>query len=156
MARPIRSRPPASATATGVGPSGTLGTDLAASADSLRAFLALLRLLDEKGFLRLGHDLLREEDRVVEVLAQRLPAGDVRGAMRAATALASAFRDVDPATLASWSARVPRALAEAERAASGPPIGPVEVLAALNDPDVNRGVRMTLGFLRGAGRSPGP
>ncbi len=155
MARPIRSRPPASATSP-VAASGAFGTDLVASADSLRAFLALLRLLDEKGFLRFGSDLLREEDRVVEVLTQRLPASDVRGAMRAATALAAAFRDVDPAALASWTARVPRALAEAERAAAGPPIGPIEVLAALNDPDVNRGVRMTLGFLRGAGRSPGP
>ncbi len=156
MARPIRSRPAASETSTAVGLSEELGPDLAASADSLRALLALLRLLDEKGLLRLGHDLLREEDRVVEVLTQRLPASDVRGAMRAATALAAALRDVDSATLAAWTARVPRALAEAERAASGPPVGPVEVLAALNDPDFNRGVRLTLGFLRGAGRSPGP
>jgi uncharacterized protein YjgD (DUF1641 family) len=120
--------------------------------DSLRELLELIRLLDERGFLRFSTDLLRAEDRVLEVVTERFHPGEVRRAMRNLEVLARTFRDLDPAILANLARSVPGALKEAQKAQGDRTIGLFEVMSTLRDPEVNRGVRMVLGFLRGIGR----
>jgi uncharacterized protein YjgD (DUF1641 family) len=153
MSRPIRARPLPSEPSAGM-VTEVLAPELDASADALRQLLELLRLLDERGFLRFSTDLLREEDRVVEVLSERFRPGDLRRAVGNLEVLVRTFRDVDPATLGAIARAVPSALVEAHRAESDPAMGLFEMVSTLRDPDVNRGVRMVLGFLRGVGRSP--
>jgi len=154
MARPIRARP-SPARQLAETPSEVLAPDLRSSVDSLRMVLELIRLLDERGFLRFSTDLLREEDRVVEVLTERLPPGGVRRAMRNLEVLVGTFRELDPATLGVLARSIPGALKEAEKAGAGRSIGLLEIMNTLRDPEVNRGVRMVLGFLRGIGRESG-
>jgi uncharacterized protein YjgD (DUF1641 family) len=151
MARPIRARP-SSPPRLRESPSEALAPDLASSLDSLRGLLELVRLLDERGLLRFSTDLLREEDRVVKVVTERFPPGEVRGALRNLEVLVRTFADLDPATLDVLSRSVPGALKEAERAQADRTMGLLEIMTTLRDPEVNRGVRMVLGFLRGIGR----
>lgn len=153
MARPIRTRPIAHVEATPTAPPTRLSRELEDSAGSLAALLDLVRLLDERGVLRLGSDLLRQQDRVVEVFTERLDPTEVRALLRAARSLADVVRKVDARTLESLAGRIPAALREGERSLKDAPVGPFDVIAALGDPDVNRGVRMLLGFLRGLGRA---
>ncbi len=150
MARPIRSPPEP---APPEGPLEELRPDLVESVESLRALLELVRRLDERGVLRFSAGLLGEEDRVVEVLTERLPAADVRKAVRNLELLVRAFRDLDPTTLAPLAGAVPGALDAARAAQEDRPLGWLDVVSALRDPEVNRGLRMVLGFLRGMGRS---
>lgn len=153
MARAIRHRPSPEALATNAS-AGRTPRD--GSAESLASLAEVVRLLDERGFLRFAADLLREEDRVVEVLVDRVPAKSVRAAWRAAAVLVATMRAVEPATAERIARSLPLGLEEAARSADGPMVGLFDVLHALNDPDVNRGVRMLLGGLRGLGRGAGP
>lgn len=149
MARPIRTRPEPDA--AGAWPE-ELAPELAESAASLREFLELLRLLDERGVLRFASDLLREEDRVLDVVTERVPPDDFRRAVRNLEVVVRTFRDLDPATLSALAGSVPGAVREARRAEADPAMGVLAIVRTLRDPDVNRGVRMLLGFLRGIGR----
>lgn len=154
MARAIRARP----SAPTVSPATTgalLDVELTESADALRQVLELLRLLDERGFLRFSVDLLREEDRVVEVVSTRFRPEDLRRAVANLEVLVRTFRDIDPGTLGALARGVPAALQESRRAEGDRPMGLFEIASALRDPEVNRGVRMVLGFLRGIGRAAG-
>jgi uncharacterized protein YjgD (DUF1641 family) len=149
VARPIRHRPEPAPAA----PTELIGAELVESREALRGFLELLRLLDERGWLRFSTDLLKEEEHVLSVLTERVGPGEVRRTLRNVEVLVEAFRDVDPATLKALAAGVPRALDQAHRAQADRPVGWLEVASALRDPDVNRGVRMVLGFLRGIGEA---
>ena len=153
MAKPIPVRPDAPLEVHGT---EELAPEIASASEALRDLLELLRLLEDRGILRFGADLLREEDRVLDVVTTRIPAGDLRRAARNLEVLVKTFRDLDPITLAALARGVPRALDESHRAERSQPMGFLEIARALRDPDVNRGVRMVLGFLRGIGaRSPG-
>jgi uncharacterized protein YjgD (DUF1641 family) len=152
MARPIRTRPAAADVSVDT-VAETLAPDLEASAESIRDLLELIRLLDERGFLRFSADLLREEDRVVEVLSERFRPEDLRRAVANLEVLVRTFRDIDPTTLGAIARAVPAALVESHRAESDAPMGLFEMLSVLREPEVNRGVRMVLGFLRGVGRT---
>jgi uncharacterized protein YjgD (DUF1641 family) len=152
MARPIRNRPPPEE-ASSDAVTDLLAPDLEASAESLRQLLELVRLLDERGLLRFSTDLLREEDRVIEVLSERFRPEDLRRAVANLEVVVRTFRDIDPRTLGEIARAVPAALVEAHRAESDAPMGLFEMLSVLREPDVNRGVRMVLGFLRGVGRA---
>jgi uncharacterized protein YjgD (DUF1641 family) len=154
MARPIRARPRPTAPPAG-SPSEALAPDLEASVGSLRELLELIRLLDERGFLRFSTDLLREEDRVVEVITDRFHPGDVRRAMKNLEVLVRTFQNLDPTTLSAIAQSVPSAFQEAQKAQGDRTIGLFEIMTTLRDPEVNRGVRMVLGFLRGIGRESG-
>jgi uncharacterized protein YjgD (DUF1641 family) len=151
MARPIRTRPVPDGGPDSL--AAALGPELEESAASIRELLELIRLLDERGFLRFSTDLLREEDRVVEVLSKRVHPGDLRRAVANLEVLVRTFREIDPTALAGLAQAVPSALVEAHRAESDAPMGLFEMLSVLREPEVNRGVRMVLGFLRGVGRS---
>lgn len=155
MAKPLRIRPAAAEAAEPLPLSEALAPELGASLESIRELLELIRLLDERGFLRFSTDLLRSEDEVVKVLAERFPPGELRRAVRNLEVVVRTFRDLDPATIGSLARGLPSAFDEARRAESDAPIGLLDVLSSLRDPEVNRGVRMLLGFLRGFGRSAG-
>ncbi len=118
--------------------------------------LALVRALDERGLLRFATDVVTEEERVVAVVTDRLPPDAVRSALENARAVLAGLRDLDPETLTLLSAAIPRGLREAREAEHGRPIGWLELATTLRDPDVNRGLRMLLGFLRGVGRASRP
>ncbi len=122
------------------------------SSAAIVATLALVRTLDEHGLLRLANDLVAEEDRVLRVLTDHVPAAEVRRAVENVKVVVAAFRDLDPETLALLSAAIPRGLREARRAEHDRPVGWWDLAAQLRDPEVNRGLRMMLGFLRGVGR----
>jgi uncharacterized protein YjgD (DUF1641 family) len=150
MAKAIAQRP-------STGPAESTLADLAgeleASRESIREMLELIRLLDERGLLRFSTDLLREEDRVLEVVASRFPPAEVRRAVRNLEVLVQTLRDVDPSTLQALARGIPAGLDEARRAEPDRTIGILAILSALKDPEVNRGVRMILGFLKGVGRA---
>jgi uncharacterized protein YjgD (DUF1641 family) len=152
VARPIRARPSPSEAPSGA-LTEALVPDLEASSEAIRQLLELIRALDERGILRFSTDLLREEDRVIEVLSERFRPEDLRRAVANLEVLVRVFRDIDPAALGGIARALPSALTEARRAESDPAMGLFEMVSVLRDPDVNRGVRMVLGFLRGVGRS---
>jgi uncharacterized protein YjgD (DUF1641 family) len=154
MGRPIRVRPSSSGTLASSA-RAALDVDLENSADALRQLLELVRMLDERGFLRFSADLLREEDRVVEVVSTRFRPEDLRRSVANLEVLVRTFRDIDPETLGALAKGVPAALKESRRSESDRPMGLFEIASALRDPDVNRGVRMVLGFLRGIGTTAG-
>ena len=154
MARAIRVPP---AEASGVEesrPAPNLSSELAEATEAVRAFLELLRGLEERGYLRFANDFLRSEDRIVQVLTERIDPAELRRTVQGLRTLLSSFGEVDRDLVGQLSKRLSPALGEAMKAEEGPPVGFLEVVNALNDPEVNRGVRMVLGFLRGIGRSP--
>lgn len=156
MARAIRARPAASeGVAPGAVPVASLAPDLGDSASAIAGLLELLRLLEERGFLRWGSDLLRSEERIVSVLTEQVDPKELRALARAARVLGPALAGIDPATAAWVGERLPTALAEAQEAGSAAPMGAIELVRVLEDPEINRGARMVIGFLRGLGRGPG-
>ncbi len=152
MARPIRARPAPSGASLGT-LNDALGPELGASVEPLRELLSLVRLLGERGILRFSADLLREEDRVIEVVSERFRPEELRRAVANLEVVVRAFRDLDPDALGRFARGVPPGLLEAQRSEASAPLGVFEMLSVLQEPDVNRGVRMVLGFLRGVGRS---
>ncbi len=156
MARPIRSRPTPSSPGGPAALAETLGPELDASAASIRDLLELVRLLEERGVLRFSADVLRSEDRLVAVLTDRLDPVSIRRAVQNLEVLVRTFERLDPTTLAALTGGLPAALEEAHRAEGAPPMGLLEIATAVRDPEVNRGVRMVLGLLRGIGRRAGP
>ncbi len=152
MARPIRNRPNARRVPAELS-RDDLVREIERSGTALVAALALVRALDEHGLLRLATDVVTEEDRVLAVLTERVPADTVRRAGENLRALLSGLRDLDPDTVAVLAAALPRGLREARKAERDRAIGWLELATTLRDPDVNRGLRMLLGFLRGVGRA---
>lgn len=154
MARAIRNTPEAPPGPAPDEATGPLGVELGGSADALRAFLELLRGLEEGGYLRFATDLLRSEDRVVKVLTERVDPEEVRRTVQGLRTLHATIGSLDPGLVARVSERLTPGLEEAFRAERGPAVSFLDVVSALNDPEVNRGIRLLLGFLRGVGRAP--
>ena len=154
MARAIRNPPTPAPNDEAPLAARALAPDLADATGAVRELLALLRGLEEKGYLRFANDLLGSEDRVVKVLTERIDPGELRRGIEGLRTLLAMLGEVDRELVGRFSPRLGPALAEARRAEGGPPVGFLEVVNALNDPEVNRGVRMGLGFLRGIGRTP--
>ena len=154
MARAIRAPPAETAGAEASRPAPDLPSELADAPEAVREFLEILRALEERGYLRFANDLLRSEDRVVKVLTERIDPSELRRSVQGLRTLLSSLGDLDRDLVGQLSKRISPALEEAMAAERGPPVGVVEVVNALNDPEVNRGVRMVLGLLRGIGRSP--
>lgn len=155
MAKPIRAGAFDADEGRPVPVTEVLSPEIDAASAALRELLELIRLLDDRGFLRFATDLLRSEDRVVEVLAERVPAEELRRAAHNLWVVLRTFREVDPLTLGALARGIPTAFDEARKAETEGPIGLLDVLSSLRDPEVNRGVRMLLGFLRGFGRTAG-
>ncbi len=155
MAKAISTRPLPPANGSRRARTGaSVSEALDASADSLRNLLELIRLLDEKGFLRLGTDVLRSEDRMISVLTERVDPADVRALVRSVQRLGAVLGPVEPEAARWLGRRLPNALQGARQGEAEPPLAALDILKALSEPDVNRGVRMVLGFLRGIGRDP--
>ena len=155
MAKAISARPQPPANGSRRSRAGpALPESLEASADSLRGLLELIRLLDEKGYLRLGTDVLRSEDRMISVLTERVDPADVRALVRSVQRLGAVLGPVDPEAARWLGRRLPNALVGARHGETEPPLAALDIVKALGEPEVNRGVRMVLGFLRGFGRDP--
>lgn len=156
MARPIRTHPtPGSGTRTEIA-TPPPSIERVAPVDAVRDFLEVLQALEERGYLRFASDLVRSEDQVVQVLTERVDPARLRKATHGLSTALSVLGELDRSAVEDLAPRLAPALEEAVRAESGPALGPLELLQALNEPDVNRGLRMLLGFLRGFGRGPGP
>ncbi len=154
MARAIRSTAEPSPEPAPDEAPGPLGVELGGSTEAVRAFLELLRGLEEGGYLRFVNDLLRSEDRVVKVLTERVNPEEVRRTVQGLRTLHATIGSLDPGLVARVSERITPGLEEAFRAEGSPPVSFLDVVSALNDPEVNRGIRLLLGFLRGVGRVP--
>ena len=153
MARAIRAPPSNASGREESAPAPDFAPELAEAAGAVREFLEILRGLEERGYLRFASDVLRSEDRVVRVLTERIDPTELRRTIQGLRTLFAALGDVDREVAERLSNRLAPALEEALKGEAAPPVGFLEVVNALNDPEVNRGVRMVLGFLRGIGRT---
>jgi uncharacterized protein YjgD (DUF1641 family) len=124
---------------------------------SVRHFLELLRLLDERGVLRLVRDLVEDNEELVRVGVAWLSRPENLRAIQSARALLRALQQVDPAQLEATAERLTAAIAAA---AAVPPEsarrGAWAVLRQLGEPDANRGLQVLLAFLRALGASSPP
>jgi len=131
--------------------------ELEATEESLRHFLELIRLLDERGVLRLLSDLLEDNEELVRVSVDWLSRPENVRAIQNLRALARAVQEIDPAKLETVATSMARAV---DRAADvpveGERRGAFAVLRQLGEPDVNRGFRVFLEFLRSLGQSGAP
>jgi uncharacterized protein YjgD (DUF1641 family) len=138
------------------GPGGDHGgvAGLEGSEEALRHFLELIRVLDERGVLRLVHDLVENNEELVRVALDWLSRPENVRAVQSLRALARSAEGIDPARLESAATAVLRAV---DRAASMPDDGrtrgALSVLRQLGEPDANRGLRILLEILRSIGAS---
>jgi uncharacterized protein YjgD (DUF1641 family) len=153
MAKPIRALPSPTEDEGTASLSEALASELNSAGGSLRELLELVRLLDERGWLRFASDLLRAEDRVVAVVTDRVDPADIKRVAQNLELMYRTLRSVDPKLFAEFMNGVPGGVKEARRARSDSTLGFLEIVGALRDPEVNLGVRMMLGFLRGIGQS---
>lgn len=125
--------------------------------ESLRHFLELLRALDENGVLRLVHDLVDDNQEVIRVGVDWLHSPEnVRG-IQNLRVLFQTLQQIDSRELEAVAGAMARAV---DRAATAPDDGErrgaFAVLRQLGDPEVNRGLRVFLEFLRALGSTRRP
>ena len=131
---------------------GVLGDELAKDRDALAHFLELLRLLDEKGLLRLASDFAASNEELLRVGVDWLSRPGTLRAVQNLRVLLEAFERVDPQRLERLIAEVGHAAELAARV--GPPgrrAGPVALIRLLGDPETNRGLRVLLAALKDFG-----
>lgn len=152
MARAIRAVRPAEGQNEALEAVTELGSELEKDREALSHFLELLRLLDERGILRLLRDVSRVNEEVVRVGVEWLSRpGSVRAIQNLRVLLATLER-IEPARLQKALADIGQAM---ERAADVAPVGPrlgaIALLRQLGEPETNRGLRVMLAILKDFG-----
>jgi uncharacterized protein YjgD (DUF1641 family) len=152
VARAIRSvaaAPPPPATSE---PSRAFGEELERDRESLAHFLELLRLLDERGLLRLASDFAATNEELIRVSVDWLSRPGTLRAVQNLRVLLGALERIDPVRLEKLITEAGHAVDQASQV--GPPgrrVGALGVLRQLGDPDTNRGLRVLLAALRDFG-----
>jgi uncharacterized protein YjgD (DUF1641 family) len=151
MARAIRA---VESPATPVDPltQGDLGREVEKDREALGHFLELVRVLDERGVLRLAGDFAAANEELVRVGTDWLTRSGTQRAIRNLRVLVEALERIDPDKLERLIGEVGRAV---DRGTSvGPserPLGAFALLRQLGDPDTNRGLRVLLAALKDFG-----
>ena len=122
--------------------------------ESLSELLAVAQKLHEKGFLRMLSTLLDKSGDVSRAFIDWMSEPDNVRFIRNAALLYGVLKDVDSEKLRRFAFGLNKALevasAEMEKEKK---VGMVGLVKALNDPDVNRGVRAMVGLLKGLGEA---
>ncbi len=140
----VRAGPPGSEVAPSV--------EFEGSEESMRHFLELVRVLDERGVLRLVRDLVENNEELVRVALDWLSRPENIRAVENVRALVRAAERIDPARLEATGTALVRALdAAASAPDDGRSRGALSVLRQLGEPDANRGLRILLEILRALG-----
>jgi uncharacterized protein YjgD (DUF1641 family) len=157
MGKPIKSVPSA-VTAGGVKPElqavNRLAELLVEYEESVRDALELLQLLEERGLLTFAVGLLRNYGEVFTVFSQWISGGNNLNHIRNLVEVYEGLKLSNPV----HAKRIVRALSRAVEYAAREDskdknMGLFALLRELGDPDVNRGIRIVLSFLRGLGHS---
>jgi uncharacterized protein YjgD (DUF1641 family) len=133
-------------------PTGVLGDELTKDRDALVHFLELIRLLDEKGLLRIATDFAASNEELLRVSVDWLSRPGTLRAVQNLRVLLEALERIDPK-------RLEKLITEAGHAADlasqvGPPgrrVGVLALLRQLGEPETNRGLRVLLAALKDFG-----
>lgn len=126
-----------------------LGEDLDRDRTALDHFLELLRLLDERGLLRLASDFAASNDDLLRVAVDWLTRPGTVRAVRNLRVLLEALERIDPKRLERLITEAGRAAEQASRVApTERRVGTLALLRQLGDPETNRGLRVLLAALK--------
>ena len=104
-------------------------------AEALLSAYDLLQELHDKGLLEIAKGLLGSGDKVIEILVEAGNSPEVIRGMRNFIILTKLFATLDPKLLEHLANAVPKALVEAK---TEKPLGPVQLLGKLTNPDTRR------------------
>jgi uncharacterized protein YjgD (DUF1641 family) len=133
-------------------PIGVLEDELTKDREAMLHFLELIRLLDEKGVLRIATDFAANNEELLRVSVDWLSRPGTLRAIQNLRVLLEALERIDPK-------RLEKLITEAGHAADlasqvGPPgrrVGVLALLRQLGDPETNRGLRVLLAALKDFG-----
>jgi uncharacterized protein YjgD (DUF1641 family) len=133
-------------------PIESLGEELSKDRDSLAHFLDLLRLLDERGLLRLASDFAATNEELIRLGVDWLSRPETQRAVKNLRVLVRALERIDPDRLERVVREIGHAVDQGSKVGpSGPRIGAFALLRQLGDPDTNRGLRVLLAALKDFG-----
>jgi uncharacterized protein YjgD (DUF1641 family) len=128
--------------------------DIEGSEESMRHFLELIRVLDEKGVLRLVHDLVEDNEEIVRAGVDWMSRPENVRAIQGVRAVGKAAGMLEPDRLEGLVTALARAT---DRASTLPRDdrrrGVLSVLRQLGEPEVNRGLQIFIEFLRALGEA---
>jgi uncharacterized protein YjgD (DUF1641 family) len=133
--------------------------ETAADADGLIEALKLLQAMHDRGALELVAAIFQRGDRVLNILVDILAQPGATNALKNVIAVAEAFGQVDAESILKYGKGVSAGLANASKfahaaeSAASKPLGIVELVKQLKDPDVSAAVRVGLAFLKGFGQT---
>jgi uncharacterized protein YjgD (DUF1641 family) len=117
--------------------------------EALTHFLDLLRVLDERGVLRLLGDLASANEEILRVSVDRLSRPGTVRALQNLRVLWGALERIEPARLQRLVDDLDRAMDRGSRvAASERRLGALALLRELGEPQTNRGLRVLLAMLK--------
>jgi uncharacterized protein YjgD (DUF1641 family) len=125
---------------------------LAAHGDGIVALLDFVDALHQSGLLEMATALLQRGENVLEIIVHQAKKPEAVGAIKNLFALCSVFSQVD---LSKFLGMVTEASKAAQSDQAPPVRGVWDLVRALRDPDVQRGLSIGLGVLKGLGQAVG-
>jgi uncharacterized protein YjgD (DUF1641 family) len=152
MARPIHSVTTTDRSADAPTGIGNIARETQKDREALSHFLDLIRVLDERGVLRLLSDLATTNDEVIGAGVAWLSRPGASRAVRNLRVLLETLERVDPNQLDRLIREVGRAFDRGSKVPrSDRRLGALALLRQLGEPETNRGLRVLLALLKDLG-----
>ena len=130
----------------------SLLTEVAQNKDSLIETLDLLQELSNSGILDSVNSLVKTKEKIAKIAVGQMTREPVTNIMNNAMAVGGALSLMDPEVIKKVMGSFAKGLEKAEQGLqSDSKTGLLDVMKALNDPDLNRAVTFCLNLLKGIG-----
>ncbi|CAG7643746.1 hypothetical protein PAESOLCIP111_04544 [Paenibacillus solanacearum] len=130
-----------------------LASELADHDAALKKTLELVRELHDSGILEAAHAMLKAKTDIAKIAVEQATRKPVTNMIHHVMGAAGVMAEIEPELTKKLLTSVAAGMEEAKDHLSSPPkVGLLDLLKAMNDPDVNRAVGFGIRFLKGMGK----
>lgn len=129
---------------------------LAEQEEAVQKIVTITGELNDSGILDAVTAMLRAKEQIAKIAVDQVSREPITNLINHVMNASAAFSSVDPAVTTKLVESVKRGLDEAELyRGNGQTVTIFQLMSALNDPDINRGLKFGLDFLKGLGKELG-
>lgn len=126
---------------------------LAENENALNSIMNIVGELNDMGALEAANSLLQAKERVASIAIHQVSREPVTNLINHLLSVADTLASTDPDMIKKLTGSITAGMEEAnEHLHSSKPIGVMDLLKVLKDPDINRAIRFGMHFLKGMGK----
>ncbi|OCA87216.1 DUF1641 domain-containing protein [Pseudobacillus wudalianchiensis] len=130
-----------------------LQKQLAEHEEALNSILTIVGELNDMGALEAANSMLQAKEKVASIAIHQASREPITNLINHFLSATDALANMDPNMMKKLTGSITAGVEEAnEHLHSGKPLGMIDLLKVLKDPDINRAVRFGVHFLKGMGK----